>query len=177
KLDDIRVYSYAIDQDTVRSLVQMGQNAAPSIVKITAPTTAILTGSTPINVDAEIYDAHGDDITYKWERIGTGPAAVISATDVEDPTITFTEVGTYTFRLTINDGVYGLTNNIYREFTIKIEQATCERVKTDGLLMTGDINADCKVNLDDFALIALDWLKCNDPEDPDCDNPYVNVVE
>lgn len=177
KLDDIRVYSYAIDQDTVRSLVGMGQNAAPSIVKITAPATAILTGATVINVDAEIYDADGDDITYKWEQISTGPAAAISATDVEDPAITFTEVGTYTFRLAINDDVYGVTNKIYREFTINIEQATCERVKTDGLLMVGDVNKDCRVDLDDLAEMAKNWLKCNDPEDPTCDNPYVEVVE
>jgi glucose/arabinose dehydrogenase len=26
----------------------------------------------------------------------------------------------------------------------------------------GDVNGDCKVNLDDFALMAADWLKCSD---------------
>ena len=29
-----------------------------------------------------------------------------------------------------------------------------------------DINLDCYVNLGDYAEIAGDWLKCNDPEDP-----------
>lgn len=31
-----------------------------------------------------------------------------------------------------------------------------------------DINKDCYVNLADFTVFAVDWLKCNDPENGDC---------
>lgn len=27
----------------------------------------------------------------------------------------------------------------------------------------GDVNQDCKVNLEDFALMAANWLTCNSP--------------
>ena len=33
-----------------------------------------------------------------------------------------------------------------------------------------DLNQDCYINLKDFAFVATNWLKCNDPEDPTC--PY-----
>lgn len=32
----------------------------------------------------------------------------------------------------------------------------------------GDINKDCKVDWQDFAIFAGDWLGCTDPEDPNC---------
>ena len=31
-----------------------------------------------------------------------------------------------------------------------------------------DLNRDCSVSLGDFALLAADWMSCNDPEDQDC---------
>ena len=174
RLDDIRLYSYPLDSAAVRSLVQMGQNAAPSIVGIAAPEVVMLTGTTIVDVDAEIFDAHGDAINYVWEQLSPAdPVAEFSATDIEDPQITFTTPGTYQFKLTIDDGVYGVTGNIYKEFTIVVNQADCARVKADGLLMAGDINADCCVDLSDLAMMAADWLKCNNPLDPACVNPYL----
>lgn len=37
-----------------------------------------------------------------------------------------------------------------------------------GVFFTSDLNKDCFVNILDFAMLALDWLKCNDPETPAC---------
>jgi len=34
-----------------------------------------------------------------------------------------------------------------------------------------DLNQDCYVNLEDFALLAAKWLKCNDPENENCTWP------
>ncbi len=48
----------------------------------------------------------------------------------------------------------------------------CQRIKDDGLLMACDLNGDCKVNIYDVARLISNWLRCNDPDDPDCDNPY-----
>lgn len=47
----------------------------------------------------------------------------------------------------------------------------CERIKQDDLLMSSDLNEDCRVDLNDFILLATDWLRCNDPADPACENP------
>lgn len=173
KLDDLRVYSYAIDRATVRSLVELGQNSAPAIDAINVPAEIILTAETvDVDIDADIYDAHGDTITYKWMQVAGTPAVVFSSTTVEDPTVTVSKSGTYTLRLTINDGVYGMSGAIYKDVTIVVTDANCEKVKIDGLLLAGDINEDCRVNINDFALMALDWLRCNDPQDINCDNPY-----
>ena len=37
-----------------------------------------------------------------------------------------------------------------------------------GVYYPGDINQDCYVNLDDLAILAQNWLLCNDPEDLEC---------
>lgn len=174
RLDDIRVYSYALDLDAIRSLVQMGQNAAPSVVGITVPEVVMLTGTAVLDVDAELFDANGDAIACSWTQIAPAdPVAEFSAMNVEDPQITFTTPGVYRFRLTIDDGEYGMSGDIYREFAITVNQADCARVKADGLLMAGDINEDCRVDLSDFAVMAADWLKCNNPVDSTCTNPYL----
>lgn len=31
-----------------------------------------------------------------------------------------------------------------------------------------DLNRDCYINLEDFAILAENWLKCNDPQRPEC---------
>ncbi len=31
-----------------------------------------------------------------------------------------------------------------------------------------DLNRDCYINLEDFAILAANWLKCNDPQRPEC---------
>ena len=48
----------------------------------------------------------------------------------------------------------------------------CQRVKDDGLLMVSDLNDDCRVDLADLAKFVLNWLRCNDPDDINCDSPY-----
>lgn len=40
--------------------------------------------------------------------------------------------------------------------------------KDIGVYFPADLNQDCYVNLEDFALIAGDWLKCNDPQRLEC---------
>ncbi len=178
KLDDVRIYSYPLSLDSVRDLAALGQNAAPTINEITAAgvgddNVIMLTGATTIDMDSDVFDVNNDVISYAWTQVAPETTlAQFSAVDVKDPQITFSEVGTYTFRLNINDGTFGLDDEIYKEITITVNQANCERVRNDGLLLVGDINEDCHVDIYDFALIAFDWLKCNDPEDVTCVNPY-----
>lgn len=37
----------------------------------------------------------------------------------------------------------------------------------------GDINFDCRVNFEDFSLMAADWLNCTDPTDDSCSDARV----
>lgn len=45
----------------------------------------------------------------------------------------------------------------------------CSQVHLLGYGYLGDINKDCKVNLLDYALLAMDWAKCTNPAGLNCD--------
>jgi hypothetical protein len=55
--------------------------------------------------------------------------------------------------------------NIYYVYLNGVPYQTCQ---TNGVYFPADINHDCYVDLADFARLAGDWLKCNDPERPEC---------
>jgi len=57
------------------------------------------------------------------------------------------------------------------------ENLTCQNVIDYGLLIMGDFSGpagipDCYVNLYDFAAFAGYWLRCNNPQDAECEFPY-----
>jgi hypothetical protein len=45
---------------------------------------------------------------------------------------------------------------------------TCQEVIDRGYDSIADLNGDCKVNFLDFAELALNWAKCNDPLNSKC---------
>lgn len=45
---------------------------------------------------------------------------------------------------------------------------TCDQVIAQGNVITGDFNKDCYVNLEDVAIFASGWAKCNEPNDVNC---------
>jgi hypothetical protein len=54
---------------------------------------------------------------------------------------------------------------------------TCQNVINDGRTYAGDISGpagvpDCKVDMYDFAAMAVSWLVCNDPDNSNCAFPY-----
>lgn len=53
--------------------------------------------------------------------------------------------------------------------TYDLFPSTCEQVVAFGGGFASDINDDCNVDYEDFALVATDWLKCNDPNDITCE--------
>ena len=61
--------------------------------------------------------------------------------------------------------------------TMEVRNQTCQDVIDNGLLMMSDIsgpegNPDCYINLYDFAVFADYWLRCNNPQDPECELIY-----
>ncbi len=44
----------------------------------------------------------------------------------------------------------------------------CRQVLDAGYGLTGDINEDCRVNLEDMSIFLNVWLTCYDPQNPDC---------
>ena len=49
----------------------------------------------------------------------------------------------------------------------------CDIIQDQGWTLTADMNNDCYVNLEDFAELAIDWLRCYEPTDPMCEHPWM----
>ena len=49
---------------------------------------------------------------------------------------------------------------------------TCADVLDAGYRLIGDANGDCRVDIEDFSQFAAAFGECNDPEDPNCPNPF-----
>jgi len=170
-LDDVRVYSYGISDDQVANLAAMG--ALIPVVDAGEDQTFMVQDDY-LQLDGTLTDdGKPTAATLVWSET-SGPGDVdFTDTAIEDPCVTFSKVGTYVLRLTAND----ILAVVYDEVTITVEDPTCDDVIADGLLMASDISGpdgkpDCYVDLYDFAALAGDWLNCNDPQDTGCESPY-----
>jgi hypothetical protein len=74
-------------------------------------------------------------------------------------------IAIYTDTLSLNAGetVYfsNSPGNTMVDFQLTVTSCT-------GGYLPGDLNQDCYVNLEDFSLLAMDWLKCSDPLNVNC---------
>jgi hypothetical protein len=51
---------------------------------------------------------------------------------------------------------------------------SCAEMRDRGIgIKDFDRNQDCRIDFDDFAGFALDWRKCNNPQDPNCPNNWL----
>ena len=170
-IDDVRVYSYSLSAAQIEALAAMG-SLVPVVDAGQDQTFSMQDGF--VQLDGTVTD-DGKPVaaTLEWSKISGPGDVVFSDTAIEDPTATFSEVGTYVLRLTADD----TTAAVYDEVTITVENPTCQDVIDDGLLFVADISGpagspDCYIDLYDFAMFAGDWLRCNDPQDPDCELVY-----
>lgn len=170
-LEDLRIYNYPLTETEIQTLSRMGANVPP-IVSVVDPADLVLSVRKYIQMDATAIDLNEDTINYKWTA--SDPSISFDPSDsVEDPKAVFTKDGTFTLRLTVNDGKAGLDNSIYSEVSVAVTNPTCaDVVAIPELVLFGDYNKDCHVTLADFAEFAVNWLKCNDPRNPACDNPF-----
>ena len=55
---------------------------------------------------------------------------------------------------------------------VKMNISDCNNVWDNGFGLSPDLNEDCRVDMQDFAIMALDWAQCYDPNDlGDCPVP------
>jgi hypothetical protein len=169
-LEDLRIYNFPLSDTAIQALAAAGENVPPS-VSIVDPADLVLSIRNYIQMDATAVDFNNDTINYKWTA--SDPSVTFNPSDsVEDPKAVFTTAGTYTLRLTVNDGKSGLDNTIYAEVEVKVSNPGCADVIAAGLGLFGDADEDCHITLADFAEFAANWLNCNDPLDPNCTNPF-----
>jgi len=171
-IDDVRIYSYGLSAAQVADLAAMG-SLIPVVDAGEDQTFSMQDGS--LQLDGTVTD-DGNPVaaTIGWTRIsGPGDVTFSPSADIEDPTAAFSAVGIYVLRLTADDTMAA----VYDEVTITVENPTCQDVIDDGLLITGDVSGpegtpDCHIDLYDFAVFAGDWLRCNNPQDLNCEFPF-----
>ena len=170
KVDDVRIYNYGLDFDGVQALAAMGA-LIPQVDVGEDQLFYMWYGS--LQLDATVTDDGKPVVaTLAWTA---DPCSTASFSDetIADPTVTFTEAGIYVLRLTADDTMA----QIYDEVTITVKNPICQDVINDGLLIPADISGsegvpDCQVDIYDFAAFAGDWLRCNDPQDSKCEFPF-----
>ncbi|MCK4629210.1 MAG: LamG domain-containing protein [Sedimentisphaerales bacterium] len=171
-IDDLRVHSYGISEAQVQALAAMGINLAPHVDAGDNQTFVMQYGY--LKLDATVHDdSKPEAATLEWTQTSGPGTATFDPCNIEDPCVTFSDVGTYVLRLTADDTLA----TIYDEVEITVEDPICQDVIDDGLLITGDFSGpagtpDCRINLYDFAAFAGNWLRCNNPQDTACDFPY-----
>jgi len=53
-----------------------------------------------------------------------------------------------------------------------LDPTTCQEALDDGYSLASDFNHDCRVNLEDFALFAAEWMRCIIPTEESCEKPW-----
>jgi hypothetical protein len=94
--------------------------------------------------------------TVSWTETPEDPNCVINTPTVEATSVTIDATGTYTLRLTADDGE--LTG--FDTVIINVYADACAAAKAQAgyTALQGDIDNDCDVDLDDFMLMAGNWL-------------------
>ena len=168
-MDDLRIYNYALDEAEIRAMTALGKVPPQVSVEPFAEPIKYKWGElVQLQGSVEDYGQGGlSDVTILWTTVA-GPEEGVEATftDPTDPatTVSFPQFGAYTLRLTAIDA--GVNAEVYAEIDVELISPTCQDVIDAGLLMVGDVNQDCRVNLEDFAIFAANWALCNDPTRP-----------
>ena len=88
------------------------------------------------------------------------------------------------YPLTVTDGLIQITNNAHAVYSgvnfveietiVTPEPTNCPEVWAGEYGIKEDLDKDCDVDLADFALLESSWLRCNDPTDTNCEEPWTD---
>jgi hypothetical protein len=154
----------------------------PPVATIAGPADKYVYTYTDINnITITLNGSATDDgkispLTYAWTQTA-GPAATINSPTAATTTVTLTgglattteedgEAVPYVFQLAANDGQFTGSDDV----TVHVNTNSCTAsIEAGGNYFYGDIASattpgtpDCKVDLYDFAELALNWLGCMD---------------
>lgn len=104
-----------------------------------------------IQLDATVTDENTPTVTWS----ATDPSVTFVDSSVLDAQVSASAVGTYTLTLSVDDG---FNAPVTATTIIQVEADSCAAAHAAGSDYVGDIVDDCVINLDDFAVMALDWL-------------------
>lgn len=101
----------------------------------------------------------------QWTQTSGPVNVVIDPSDTDDTAVTITEAGVYVFKLEADDGDPQVEEKASDTVRIVVGEDACDasHLSTGADYAAGDVNEDCLVNLEDFALlIAVNWMDCTD---------------
>jgi len=134
-------------------VVSAGDNILTTLALANSPNVLILGGSVK-----EDYSS----LAVKWEAfevaLGGGLTTKVVFADATDPhtAVTIREAGTYVLKLTSTDSNGSFSDQI----EIVVYEDACEAKKASGTWVANyyDRNGDCIVDMQDFAILAAEWL-------------------
>ena len=160
-LDEIQVYNYALSETAIRGLTAQGKTVPfVDAGTIASPLTYKTGELIPLNGRVLDYGT-ASTVTALWTTAAgpDGAEAVFANPSSPTTTVKFTVFGQYTLRLSAADDLA----TVFDEIVVDVIRPTCADVKAAGMLYVGDFDENCRVNLADFAILAADWMRCNDP--------------
>ena len=149
RLSDVRIYNHAASEAEIAEIMTGGVNRRP-FVDAGDDRTVILPNDTLVLNGTVTDDGVGDPngfLVIEWSQL-SGPGAVSFEPNefVEDPTVKFPPVlGTYILQLYATDGEKDATDTVM----IAVDEPFCP---------VGDLNGDCRVDLQDLQIFAGRWL-------------------
>jgi hypothetical protein len=105
-------------------------------------------------------------LAYTWTKVSGPEGYSFDSDSIEDPTVTFTEAGEYEFQVEVTDSEFIVTDNVI--VTVYLNGCEHAKAQPEYVPLPGDADANCKVNLADFSLVAAGWLECNSSDPNDC---------
>lgn len=111
-------------------------------------------------------DDFPEPLTYGWKQTGGTAVTFVDPNTILEPTIILPGLGSYEFTLRANDSQKEGTGVL--KVTVSADACLAAKANTNFYVPgPGDANADCVVDMKDFALFAADWLECH---------PYMQAI-
>jgi hypothetical protein len=139
-------------QDNEAPIVNAGSE---QVIWLTETNTVQLVGTAEDDGQPEEPGA----LTVAWAKTAGPATAVISNPNQLSTTVTFAERGDYTFTLTADDGELQTSASV----RVVVGDNACDasHLSTGKPYAAGDVNQDCIVNLEDFAILfGSSWRNC-----------------
>jgi hypothetical protein len=141
----------------------LADNMPPKVDAGANVVTWLVDGLRTVNLDATVTDDGAiSPYTVQWTVVSepddpNSSDAVITDPSAEDTSITLSAVGEYVLQLEAFDGEYTGSDTV----TINVYNDSCEAAQSlpDYEPLIGDINGDCRVDIDDMLLLLENWLK------------------
>jgi hypothetical protein len=141
-------------------------NVAPDVNAGPDVYTWLTGGTVTVTLHATLVDdGRPQAASVQWSVVSqpdpTGhPATFAAGTSTTlNPVITMTQTGDYVFSVLADDTQ--LTDGDQVAIFVRSDACAAAKAKPGFALLAGDINGDCKVDFNDFAQMAVNWLASN----------------